>query len=374
MDQGSDGFSAYWWMIKEHLNISLWADPSHCAWNDLKGSLKDVGLFGFWMMQMVVHNVPHGPWNDDARHQQLLEAWQEALASGNGDDNALFQRLLPDIQDELKTKVHFDNHDMSKEVWDYICEERPFQRKGCKSNLNRFFSTTHNARESLHLWTLRFFQYSFCGLELDMLKNPADATLNLKDTDDTANMGESKTTDSTQPTIVDKAMQRKAGNAMTVSIGILADKTNLMQTRAICTVSEPLEKWHFRQNKLLRAASSTIPWLLEQQGGAFMGSLCETLRLLQDPGPLRFCGLALPSKKVVVPNMGEVFWQDEIASLMADFALSLCSNRLQRCLWLLEGWPWEATPTLFGRPSSQMLRTSRSWKQWGVEVQQYKLS
>ena len=77
-DQGSDGLSAVSFLRSLGVSMTFISDWSHGAQNDFYDTLKDLSLWNFWVMMLVVMNVEHGPWADDVRWNQILDAWTEA--------------------------------------------------------------------------------------------------------------------------------------------------------------------------------------------------------------------------------------------------------------------------------------------------------
>ena len=77
IDQGSDGIAAVKYLLWLGCCLTIWCDFSHGSNNDVNGTIKDLGLWSFWLLMLVALNVPHGPWDDDVRFAQTREALQE---------------------------------------------------------------------------------------------------------------------------------------------------------------------------------------------------------------------------------------------------------------------------------------------------------
>jgi hypothetical protein len=75
LDQGSDGWSATWFLIGQGVCILPCPDQSHRIWNDAQLSLKDAGLYHLAFVSVVLLNLDCGPW-ETAR-------WWETLRAGS---------------------------------------------------------------------------------------------------------------------------------------------------------------------------------------------------------------------------------------------------------------------------------------------------
>jgi len=76
MDLGSDGLAAAHAMMyaeRLKLNSGIFGDPAHGSNCDLKGNLRAVFLYQFWLLMMVSWNLPFGCDNDRSRYRQLVE-------------------------------------------------------------------------------------------------------------------------------------------------------------------------------------------------------------------------------------------------------------------------------------------------------------
>ena len=107
-DLGPDNVAsdnALLWEYK--LNMIRFPDPSHAAWRSVQGSLRDVGLHGFWVLMVVTANVDCGPDNSDNWyhvHKQPL-AWM--YANHTPTTSPLYLAYFPDIVAKL-TETNVD--------------------------------------------------------------------------------------------------------------------------------------------------------------------------------------------------------------------------------------------------------------------------
>jgi hypothetical protein len=350
MDQGTDGLAASWWMHASAINSTIWCDWSHGAWNDCKGALKDNQLMGFWMLILIMMNLPHGPYNDDVRHAQVTAAWAECKQNFKHYNCPLFTEYASAMLDDIggPSALNIDpGADPGEALWASLMEEDPLAKKGYKCNLNRFFGGTRLAREDCKKWHQRLFQYEYTALECGMLNTARVQKVMVKDSDMDAQEAV-RTTDSSRVCVSEKALRSCCQNSMVISVAMLRDPNNLLLLKIICTCTQPLEDWHGHQNRALRDASSSGSWLVDQLDGDFMKHVLKTLGLLSNQDALETCGFELPracskgSKSPSPPSTDNspFLRDDHLADLMGDFTLSLAAHRVARCLHLLRGWPF----------------------------------
>ena len=153
IDQGGDGLAAMVWLFHWLINITFWLDFSHGAWRSIQGTISDLGLKSWWLLMLVMFNVPHGPWNDDFRFGQLTECWKEMRDHLAPELVPLFMACAPLMLDDVDhaTKVALGSN-WCKALWDDCLQEPPLQKKGYKVNQNRFFGGIKTAREDLKVY------------------------------------------------------------------------------------------------------------------------------------------------------------------------------------------------------------------------------
>ena len=350
MDQGTDGMAASWFMLHKLMNCTFWTDWSHGAWNDCKVSLKDNHLMGFWMLAMVLVNIPHGPFNDDIRFSQVNAAWDECKQNFKADSCPLFMEYAAGMLEDMGGTSALGlepGAEASAALWDHLMEDPPLRRKGYKCNLNRFFGSTKVIRDECTMWHKKLFQYEYTALECDMLGTARVKKIMIKDADVEAQEA-AHTTDSGRPCAGEKALRSCCQNALVMGVAFLREQQHKFILKIITCTIQPLEDWHGEQNHTLRDATASSTWLLSQLQGAYMKHTTDILGLLSKPSALEECGFELPEAPFKagsrVPSGTEdhapFLKQDQMADLMGDFALSLACSRVVRGLHLLRGWPF----------------------------------
>jgi hypothetical protein len=62
-DEGSSNLAAFWFMASHlHFRTIFIRDPSHREWNDVKGALKQAGVWNVVLETTFSFNLPYGPW------------------------------------------------------------------------------------------------------------------------------------------------------------------------------------------------------------------------------------------------------------------------------------------------------------------------
>eukprot|EP00959_Pyramimonas_sp_CCMP1952_P031502 660891-Pyramimonas_sp.AAC.1 len=77
MDQGPDNVCSSNWLLHIGVNLTRVWDWSHGVKCDFDDLLRTFKLSAFWKLMLVAVNVEHGPKDEEARYDQLKEAWKE---------------------------------------------------------------------------------------------------------------------------------------------------------------------------------------------------------------------------------------------------------------------------------------------------------
>ncbi len=141
-DQGSDGFSAGQYLLYERaLHMVLLMDPSHRVWNDCRVALQRTpGLHAALLKSTLVFNLNMGPFESAAWYQQAKEAMQLYVVHAKGQEDPLWQSLLPHILKDLGAESRVVEPDFLQELWDTLGECGATELKGTKVSLTRWFN------------------------------------------------------------------------------------------------------------------------------------------------------------------------------------------------------------------------------------------
>lgn len=262
--------SASWWMLSQHMCVSIYWDFSHRAQNDWKGMLRDTNMMGFWILMLVCWNAPCGP-----RWQQLLEAWQAMHRVFPDGDCPLYLERVQDILEERGgiAAVSDGPGDVSERLWADLSGDPPFSVGAPKANLNRFFSTVAKARSSMSRWSTELLNYEFLALEeggLSGKKLQGIVVKSSREKDET----ERATTGGSRPQVCDAAMKSACSNAVVVGVAMLGEREHKDFVSIILVAGEPTERWLRTQSARLRDVQSSESWMVKQLGGGGVHGTC----------------------------------------------------------------------------------------------------
>jgi hypothetical protein len=115
-----------------------------------------------------------------------------------------------------------------------------------------------------------------------------------------------------------------------------------MLAQLIVTVAAPLRAWHGVMNSTMLSDTGSHLWMAQQLEGDFSSHVRSIVRPQSDPASLARCGLVIAGEDAApgaYQGNNELPLQDELASLMGEFALTLAARRWHRTSFLMVGWP-----------------------------------
>ena len=227
-------------------------------------------------------------------------------------------------------------------IWESLKSEGgPWKTKGQKVVKSRFMAFTRRARREMAVMAQRSFCYQYTCLELDMLgaKKVIKLTLRPDIADDPA----SGTTDSKRLTSEEKILRNSCQNTMVISCLMYGNMLKRQRLAVALACVEGLEKWHQEQNRRLRSVDEVLTWSLQQLSGKFMESVASILAPCASDKDLEEIGFTMIRRNRPLPDGFDIpeltSVDDDLATLMSGFALSLAGRRIARALWFLRGWP-----------------------------------
>jgi hypothetical protein len=342
MDQGSDGVAAMHWMQRcKRMNVEEVFDFSHNAWNDFKGTVKDCGLWDFFLMFLITVNVVHGPWGEDQRYQAVRDGVADCWKHLTPESCPLFQDYHARILQEHGLSEELGLQTAAQDLWKKLgCTKMSFDKKGYKCNLNRYFHAFTEGADLCRNWTSRLFAYTYCALETDIISSVGVRKLVFKETP--AHLEARQTTSSSIMATEEKALKKSCTNALTMACLFLSDDCRRMVLFCMTVIARPLHKWYQEHSSKCRRAVGNAAWLTGQICGKYMVHLHAILQAALSDSGLAEMGFWLPGGPAPVTSLGEdgkVIMEDEAADVAGKFGLNLVANRLTRGLYLLEGWP-----------------------------------
>lgn len=291
IDQGGDGLAACNVLLSLGCCLTIWCDFSHGSNNDVNATIKDLGLWSFWLLMLVALNVPHGPWDDDVRYAQTQESWKELKSNNTSRSSVLFQDHLPSMIEELQPllALHDFTGPVEDKIFELTTEEPALTKKGYKRKNARFLDVLRGLRDLLPMWSLKLCQYEHVAIELGMVTDKQVDKLTLS-----ADAGDSTDPRSTAPSVLtldDKIVRGTCQNALVIACAMLGESSHRHLVSIIVNCCKPVEEWHSAQNKLLRSEKDSAKWILDQLEGDFMKHVNAILLTMQDPLVLAECGI-----------------------------------------------------------------------------------
>lgn len=355
VDQGSDGLSAVSYLKSLSSNLTCIPDWSHGGQNDYYDTLRELNLFSFWVLCMIMWNVEHGPWGDDLRWNQVEHGWAEAWEHMTLATMPLFaENLQAAIREQggEAQVLQSSSHDKVKDaMWSIMSEGwRPKDYKTC---LNRFFAARGKAATFSKWWHLTLIKFSYFCMEAGQISTAKVAKLAkppaVKD-------DQRPTTDAFKPDIAERALRASAQNALVLSCLLLSDSRNSKVVLCLAEASAPLHAWHAKQNREQRDSRSNFAWLVSQLSGEFMQCVRDTLGVLGRKASLESVGFDMAAftggaaGTAAEPSLDSYADDDELADYLGEACLVLAGRRSARCAFLLRGWPLRMVG-VHGQPS-----------------------
>ena len=145
-DTGSDALAACMFLMHHlGLNLELIPDtPNHGIHNDVKLTMKSLGLTSVDASFNLVYNLPHGPYNTGSRSDESKQALEEWFATEDH-NNLLFQEYLDDILKERGEEARCTESNIAEEVWTELRDAAQFRKNRLLSRQGDFCraSTEH---------------------------------------------------------------------------------------------------------------------------------------------------------------------------------------------------------------------------------------
>ena len=344
-DQGTDGMCmghalAYGWAGKQY-NVDLVWDPSHGGTNDIKLTVKAVGLWHHELLTVVAAAAPFSPFGDGTRRVQVQEAMAEYMSAHHPDTEPLFISLLPDILAERGEAHRAHEPDIAHELWEAVRDDPIWAERGSKLSLSRFQSVVHHATTEASKWTMRYLGMMYCSMQLGVVTAKLIKSL---DSDgmfgnSSGQAGEEQAKQSTARDEVAK-LRRHTVNNLAIATLYYANFENRAKQKVIKEVCAPVLEWHTEQNRKLRSVGEALEWEVSQQQGSWLKHIVNILGKLSDTDSLEAVGLVVPlTTSFLICNSldsGEAMFMNQIASLYGDMVVSLAGFRVRTKMLLMQ--------------------------------------
>ena len=155
--------------------MTRFLDEAHQKHRAMEDALNKTGLKPHWLMNVVSLNVPHGPWNDDHRWNEVRDMQRKRCSTLSllSHEDALLDEFTTRIHHEMVT---YDGAICARSDRDAFVRDAIKARstgaalKGYQCNFKRFLGTFHESNKQLSQWTTSLYERTLVGLEGDMMK------------------------------------------------------------------------------------------------------------------------------------------------------------------------------------------------------------
>lgn len=256
IDQESSGVCATVYMERQlGLNIEKCWDLSHSVWRDTIMSLKMCDLWTTTILCLIAYNLPSGPWSSDARYHEVRQGMRHLHRTSSPYDNALFMSQLPGLIDEMKREDLLNHPRPTEALWDAVFETAPWEVKGSKCVLNRFFGVRRRAKEETARWKQRAFAYQFLCIEQGFFRGARFQQLAMRDDVGAGQPGSS--TSARRTSEHERTLRSACANCAVIAALVYGNDDNAFRQRVFWVTSQPLDTWHGLQSSSCRSVWET---------------------------------------------------------------------------------------------------------------------
>lgn len=341
-DLGSDQLAASnFWQNSLNLNLDLFPDPGHGAWNDVKLAIKSTKNWVMLNMIMIAFNCQHGPFNEDARQGQISGCVQQfCRTTEHADQSPLFESFVPRMLHAQGAPEDLGDPKAADRMLQVFKDENPFRVKGSKVNYNRFMGAIKKGSDVAPEWPFRAFGFLHTVLECGLVTKAKVDKLDIGTCVPMSSTGEGATrsTADVRASAIEKMSSWKSENQLVIAALAMSDEVVEKRHRAMLKVFRPWLDWHQRQAAELRSVEASVDWLSAQARSEFLATCANTVAVLSAPADLRWVGLVMPTKRAQDFNPVMLEMEHSLAQCLAHLALSIVGLRLQRCMHQLRGW------------------------------------
>jgi hypothetical protein len=338
-DQGTDGMCmahalTHGWAGKQY-NVDLVWDPSHGGTNDIKLTVKAVGLWHHELLTVVAAAAPFSPFGDGTRRVQVQEAMKEYTTARHPETEPLFMSLLPDILAERGEAHRSHEPNIAQELWEAVRDDPIWAERGSKLSLSRFQSVVHHATTEASKWTTRYLGVMYCSMQLGVVTAKLIKSLDSEVGMFGNSSGQAGDEQAKQSTARDEVakLRRHTVNNLAIATLYYANFENRAKQKVIKEVCAPVLEWHTEQNRKLRSVGEALEWEVGQQRGGWLKHIQSILGKLSDTNSLEAVGLVVPLTTSYLVynslNSGEAMFMNQVASLYGDMVVSLAGFRVR---------------------------------------------
>ena len=148
------------------LNYDYFPDGPHGGQRAVIDGLRKSGMYPFILAMLVTRNIPHGPWSEDIRFNQMQQSMTEHFEFTLSAECPLFQSLARSMLNDTGDLHLAGEEDTEDNLWNELAHVGPY-KKAAKGNINRFMSTIRELRALDKNRHKLLYAYVHLAIELD---------------------------------------------------------------------------------------------------------------------------------------------------------------------------------------------------------------
>ena len=342
-DQGSDGWSALWF-LQSHLNTNCLVlnDPLHRSWNDCQLALKGSRYWSFILVTSKVFSLDVGPRQDAKWFQEAKEAVQTYVRGVGSASDPLFQELYPKILMDMGMMDSLGVEDMDQYIFDTIPDAVAIKNQ--RVALSRWFGWVDSAKKMIPLWHRRLLIYLYISISQGWV-SPGSAAefINHAVKAQTSNDTGVNETRTARDLPEFQHMRSKCKNGLHLATSIMVDPDVYYMVKSILELLQPCWAEHGSTSSTLHDVDSSADWYCKQATGEAFTPIRQVAELLNSPSFCEGAGLwvqGCPLTADVASIDGHaVDFGNAMASQLGKLALSLMLQRWRSCVMYTQGLP-----------------------------------
>ena len=299
VDQGSDGWSAAYFLRSVFCNLILVFDMSHRIWNDLQLAIQDMGWWYSALLLVGVLNVDHGPWT--------TARWWEEIKDGAAEYLKITTRSCGVFQGYFH-HIWRDMGNGKESIPTETDEERVFQslpeaveHKNAKIGMCRWLGLIDSLSAFLLVWHKRLvliiYILNMVGIPMSSEKLHIRIAARRVDQD----IEKSNTKDDREDV---RQVRKGCQNSLVFTAKMLSWRPLWKIAVIICRIARPVRKFHSEQNKTNRSGGESVTWWTERAVDRGLQHVNEVIQAAWDTELLEQLG---------VQRQGCEHWWEQLA-------------------------------------------------------------
>eukprot|EP00974_Lingulodinium_polyedra_P052400 5040748-Lingulodinium_polyedra.AAC.1 len=214
---GPDMLCAISWCKANRVNVTEILDWSHGCKNDDISTVKEMGLWDWQLLMLVLFNVDENPFGSDERWHQVESAWSHCKENYTQRDCVLFSAYAADMVQEQSLEYPLtgdEQLDPEAAMWNRMVADG-FRNKGHQTNTARYLAPRKKGADFLPFWSMKRCKYEYTGIEIGCLSGKKWLQLKVPDTAAIASAkGKEPSTSSSGAQCTERALRNACSNGL----------------------------------------------------------------------------------------------------------------------------------------------------------------